>query len=227
VANSDGTRPVQLTSIDGAATGSPSWSPDGRWIVFDSRLQGRADIYVISAEGGTPRLLTVDSHNTIPSWSQDGRHVYFSSTRGSGQQMWKLPLEGGNAVQVTHSVANACFESSDGRLLYFSKVRGALGIWYMPVAGGEEKHIDEIDKGIYGRSWGLLKKGIFFIAPGTERCTVYFFSFTTRRVTPLLTLDKWPPSDLPSLAISPDGRALLHMRVDHEVADIMLIENFR
>jgi len=37
VCNSDGSNPVQLTSLGGPPAGSPHWSPDGRSIAFDSR----------------------------------------------------------------------------------------------------------------------------------------------------------------------------------------------
>lgn len=43
---------MQLTSLNGAQAGSPRWSPDGKTIAFDDRMEGHGDIFVISAEGG-------------------------------------------------------------------------------------------------------------------------------------------------------------------------------
>jgi len=43
VCNSDGSSPVQLTSLE-AFSGSPRWFPDGRRIVFDSNKEGHVDI---------------------------------------------------------------------------------------------------------------------------------------------------------------------------------------
>jgi Tol biopolymer transport system component len=48
----------QLTAFRGPVTGTPRWSPDGRWIAFDLVAAGNPNIYVISSQGGTPRRLT-------------------------------------------------------------------------------------------------------------------------------------------------------------------------
>ena len=49
VANVDGGGMVQLTHLHGPTTGSANWSPDGRWIAFDSRAAGSPDVFVIIA----------------------------------------------------------------------------------------------------------------------------------------------------------------------------------
>jgi hypothetical protein len=59
---------LQITALDPADDGCPSWSPDGRTIAFDSRLEGHGDIFAISAQGGSPRRLTKEpSENQNPS----------------------------------------------------------------------------------------------------------------------------------------------------------------
>jgi Tol biopolymer transport system component/DNA-binding winged helix-turn-helix (wHTH) protein len=87
VCDHDGTNLMQLVERGPHLTGTPRWSPDGRWIAFDSRSsdsgkEGNADIYVTGAEGGQPRRLTAEvSEDVAPSWSRDGKWVYFGSTR--------------------------------------------------------------------------------------------------------------------------------------------------
>jgi Tol biopolymer transport system component len=225
--NCEGAR--QLTTFEGSPTGTPRWSPDGRSIVFDSLAAGNSDIYVMSADGGAPRRLTTGpSGNFMPSWSPDGKRIYFMSERGGISQIWWVPAGGGAATQITQG-GNALegFASPDGKLVYFTK-RGSSPLWTVPVDGGTErlvpelKHFDKIN-----RSWGVVREGIYFISRVQgERQTVRFFSFVTRQVTPLLTLDGKPIWDRPDLALSPDGRRLLTARFDQEVSDLMLIENF-
>jgi Tol biopolymer transport system component len=73
---------LQLTNFGGSFPNRPRWSPDGRFIAFNLNAGGNADIFVTSADGGSPRRLTTDATEEIePSWSRDGRYIYFSSKR--------------------------------------------------------------------------------------------------------------------------------------------------
>jgi Tol biopolymer transport system component len=224
--------PRQLTTFAGPPTGTPRWSPDGRSIVFDSLAGGNSDIYVMSADGGAPRRLTTGpSGNYMPSWSPDGKRIYFMSDRGDSSQIWWVPSGGGGgaATQVTQG-GNAfeAFASLDGKLVYFTKRRGSA-LWTVPVDGGTERPVPELehfDK-IF-RSWGMVREGIYFISRVQgERQTARFFSFVTRQVTPLQTLEGELIWNRPDVALSADGRRLLTARFDQEVSDLMLIENFR
>jgi dipeptidyl aminopeptidase/acylaminoacyl peptidase len=79
------------------------WSPDGRWIAFDSRAAGNPNIYVISAQGGVPRRLTSEPFgHFMPSWSPDGKRIYFKSDRSGSDQIWWIPASGGSLTQLTH-----------------------------------------------------------------------------------------------------------------------------
>ena len=49
--------------------GYPSWSPDGRWIAFDSDRYGSFDLFVVRAEGGKPdRLTDYEGYEQAPVW---------------------------------------------------------------------------------------------------------------------------------------------------------------
>jgi len=41
-----------------AANGGPAWSPDGRWIVFNSDRDGNSEIYIMRPDGSGQRRLT-------------------------------------------------------------------------------------------------------------------------------------------------------------------------
>jgi TolB protein len=74
---------------------SPEWSPRGDNIVYHSRLNGVPQLMLVSARGGTPRLLTNDGANEDPSWAPDGRHVVFSSPDRDGGGLFVLDTVSG------------------------------------------------------------------------------------------------------------------------------------
>ena len=62
--------------------GSPSWSPDGGRIAFDSLRDGNGEIYVMNADGsGQTRLTDDPGFDGSASWSPDGSRIAFQSFR--------------------------------------------------------------------------------------------------------------------------------------------------
>jgi TolB protein len=59
---------VQLTH-DGGRNDFPSWSPDGRHIIFQSSRSGSEQIWTMLADGTNQKQLTFTGSNTQPNWS--------------------------------------------------------------------------------------------------------------------------------------------------------------
>src|SRR3954466_795645 len=82
VASSDGGWPAQLTINDQRQT-APSWSPNGKWIAFNSDHDGdeQWDLLMVSAENGEVVSLTntPDVAEIEDAWSPDSRYIAFMS----------------------------------------------------------------------------------------------------------------------------------------------------
>jgi TolB protein len=59
---------VQLTH-DSGVNDYPSWSPDGRHIVYESARGGSIQIWSMLADGSQQRQLTTGGRNQQPNWS--------------------------------------------------------------------------------------------------------------------------------------------------------------
>ena len=226
ICDSNGSNPVQLTSLGASDSGTPRWSPNGQEIAFDSRKEGHADIYVINTEGGSPRRLTTEPfENAVASWSKDGRWIYFSSDRTGAMQLWKVPVQGGQAVQVTKEGGFVVFESRNGEFLYY--IKDFTGpIWRMPVEGGQATRV--LDQNIRWSYWRVLENGICFLDWSGTPPAIELFDFDTRQLKRITTVDRAKgPTGSGGFAVSPDGEWTIFARTDQIDSDIMLVENFR
>jgi Tol biopolymer transport system component len=67
---------VQTQFIDGR----PSFSPDGRWIAYESDESGRPEIYVRQFPDPGGRWQVSTSGGSDPRWSADGREIFYLDT---------------------------------------------------------------------------------------------------------------------------------------------------
>ncbi len=70
----------QLTT-NAAYDAYPIWSPDGGQIAFASAREGSLDVYIMDAQGGTPKRLTTHSASETPIAFLDNQHILFRSAQ--------------------------------------------------------------------------------------------------------------------------------------------------
>ena len=223
--DSDGSNCVQLTSLHGIS-GTARWSPNGRYISFESIVQDYYHVGVIEVPDGIPHMLATfpDANSGAPSWSSDSKSIYFYSAHDPGSfQLWKMPLQGGSLVRVTTRGGVYGIESSDGQFLYYSKY-AEPGIWKKSLKTGHESYLPI--SVYYWAHWALSPGGVYFLnSRFSPFGRIEFFDFARGQSTPIFTFEK-PFAFLGGLALAPDGKSLLFGQNERSDSYIMLIKNF-
>ncbi len=219
----DGANATPVTAMSVPGTGSPSWSPDGTLIAYDSRVRTRPQIFLIASTGGRPVSFTDGLHaDVVPSFSPDGKWIYFSSNRSGEMQIWKMLLTGADARQVTMKGGFAGVFSPDGMYLYYNRQNTAFSsLWQMQLATGQEKCIVSM---VPNRAFVPVDEGVFYRSVTSDKKEQLLFlnvqSNTTKR---LFAFEK---NLRMGMAISPDHRYLFFAQEDQHDRDLQMVEGF-
>jgi Tol biopolymer transport system component len=90
----DGSDVKQLTA-DNGNNGFPSFSPDGKQLVFRSGRGGSKNLYVMNADGTEVRRLTEGKWtDTMGDWSPTGEWIVFASDRDGPFEVWLIKPDG-------------------------------------------------------------------------------------------------------------------------------------
>ena len=126
---------------EGTVNGTPTWSPDGKRIAFDSKRAGPDNLFSQASDGsvGAERLTTSEYPNAPSSFSPDGQLLAFVEvTPQTGRDIWVLRLSDLKAQPFlrTRYEETAPRFSPDGRwLAYSSDESGRREIYVRPYPG--------------------------------------------------------------------------------------------
>jgi Tol biopolymer transport system component len=122
----DGARLARLT--DTQDNFNPTWSPDGRAIVFTSHREGDYHVYTMSADGRNVRRLVSDHPEIVSedyaAWSPDGRTIAFVGRTDEGYNLYTADADGDDIAELLSDefIKENLAWSPDGKQLAFDTV---------------------------------------------------------------------------------------------------------
>ena len=133
IMNADGSGKHRLPNTDGGEY--PSWSPDGKRIVFNSNLTAQHTMYIVDVDGSGLVDLSSVGEGWQVDWSPDGRSILFASGRDQDEpgydDIYVMRPDGSGVKRLTHNRGYTPAWSPDGRYIVFS----APGLFVMRADG--------------------------------------------------------------------------------------------
>jgi tricorn protease len=122
------------------------FSPDGKWLAFTGQYDGNTEVYVMPAEGGTPRRLTYTAtlsrddvsdrmgpNNIVMGWKHDSKHIVFRSRMRSFNdfigQLYLVSIDGGLPEPLPLPRGGFCSFSPDDQQLVYNRVFREFRTW--------------------------------------------------------------------------------------------------
>jgi len=125
---SDG-RGLKVLTEGRGNNGFPSWSPDGRRLVYHSSDGKKSGLVILDVETGEAREPKTGSpHDNFPAWSPAGDLIAFTSYQEGDYEICTIKPDGTGLKRLTHSPGNDahCAWSWDGKWIAFTSARGGF-----------------------------------------------------------------------------------------------------
>src|SRR5579864_3594963 len=124
----------------------PRFSPDGKWIAFTGQYDGNTEVYLMPAEGGTPKRLTYTAtlardeisdrmgpNNIVIGWKHDGKHILFRTRMRSFNdfigQLYTISVDGGLPEEVPVPRGGFASYSPDDSKMVYNRIFREFRTW--------------------------------------------------------------------------------------------------
>lgn len=207
----------------------PSWSPDGKEIVFYSFRNGNRDLFLMSADGSSERQLTSEpGHEWYPDSSPDGRHLVFRSLQGSKDAVALLTRSANGGWEAPKDLATpGGFPrwSPDGRLIAYAVV-GSVRV-VSPQGGAPRVLVESKDPAVVPRpisvGWSRDSQTVYYKAYDAEQRSSFWAVPAAGGTPTLLVKFDDPVRQSPRFEFETDGQRFF-FTIGHAESDIFVMD---
>lgn len=184
----------------------PSFSPDGKYILFDSQDSMKVYHVMLYAMATPEREAVIVSQGDHPTWFPDSKQILFPSATNGVVQTFKINIDGSNRIQLTQDGGFPLSVSPDGKsLVYLVRDTKHWSICATDVEGKLHKRLTNEDADDYSPIWSNDSKRLMFTSEKQKETDVMVMSVKNPKPVEVLTFKgntsvaKW----------SPDGKSIL------------------
>ena len=221
VVNADGSNPITIER-DAKGMSPPTWSPDGRWVLYSYLVGAFDQIFIAAADGSSPpkRVGDPDRINWAPMFSPDGNKILYFI----GDQHVAVMNTDGTDDRALNASAFSNIHSAnwnpDGRQVVVSAVTsGNMDLWFLSL-DAPERHVRVPDRAEVGPGWSPDGNRLVYLTTTTGTSytlTVADPNGTNERALPGVFSDFNP-------TWSPDGTRIAAVNDLGSVARVVLVD---
>ena len=148
----------------------PSWSPDGKRIVYaDDRLKGDLQLYIVNVvSGDVTSMGDLKGSQMAPAWSPDGEEIAFDWGSGAGNAIFTISPDGTDLRKIVEGSQPAW--SPDGTWLAFTHfdASGGSQIWLVARDGTDATPLTQMQGFIGGTGIAGYTDSPWWAPPATR-----------------------------------------------------------
>ncbi|BBM86403.1 S41 family peptidase [Candidatus Uabimicrobium amorphum] len=242
--SSEGGLAKRLTSHEGFEMFA-RFSPDGKTIAFTGQYDGNTEVYVVPANGGSPKRLTYTAtldrdfvwdrmgpNNIVMAWTPDGKNIVFRSRMRSFNsfigQLFSVKLKGDIPTVLPLPKGGFCSFSADGKKLAYNQIFREFRTWKR-YHGGMADDISIYDFDTKQTTQITQHKGqdiipmwhenrIYFISDRNKTMNLFCYDLETQKLQQLTDFNEFDikfPSIGPKAIVFENGGYLYRFDLDN------------